>query len=471
MADLTFIHPSELQDGIAARPRPRSFISVLALLTLWFGSLGTQNLLAQGKSNSLPRFPDGITAAPDWLGELRVPFGVRTFFSAPAVEKNGATHYLIAMREVSTYVDSCFEADQIFNSSEVERRQRLIESHFDDFDLLARFYEIEAKRELLKKLSGCFDRLQTAQAKSRCVFQTSFDVDQPHLEGALALAKAYLLKTCVDAKDLEWDSAIDNVRRTLQIARDILPRGNTAAALTASKIEDIACRKMLPIILMEKRNTKPSYCDRLITILQEHRNDRNVPGQYAIASEWLRIQSLLNESKARPERIEAARGDLTKWFNQCFIALQEPARTRDQSLKEIHKRLILPHSQLFRSNSIADLAWTETVVDTQTDLVITLCAVRKRYMTSRKIPRSLENLFAELPVKSPPLDRLRADDLKRDQLQANFGGDVGILYSVGIDGIDGEAEQGSDDMTIQIETTGMITFLYDPFREASKPRD
>lgn len=456
----------------STRTMNRQCLRLIPMTVLLWGVMLASETRGQADSTSLParlpRFPRAVTEPPEWLA-TPVPFDLRSYLSAPSPERNGANHYLLAMKDMSSSTNVCFDPRDLRSKERVAQREQAIERIYLHFTLYSRFDSMDVKRTLVAELNTAFKRVETAQQLARTVFESDLEANPPHLRAALVAAKAYLIKTCVDAREKDLERCIENVTRTLRLARDVVPRGGVAAAQTAVLIEDIVSRKMIPIILLEKHETRPSYCDRLIQIILDHREQRPAIGKIAVANEWLQIQMQLKEWDIESRRMEKLQQDSLLWFNQSYIAIGKPPRERNARLKTLYRTLIEPHGARFEIRPLDRLLWSDSVIQTQLDLVIALCAVRRHYMTSLKFPGSLEKVLSGLPVEKAPQDRLRADRLKNVPIQALFGGDFAVIYSVGVDGKDGEAKQGSDDLAIRIETGGMIEFLYDPMEEIAKP--
>ena len=417
--------------------------------------------------DSLPALPNALDAPLDWMDSLKPPFHVMSFLTGPSARKNGATYYLMAMAECSSAMSVCFaNKDQDF-LQQSGRKQEIIERLYGDFAIATRFKNIAEIQSAMGGMLPAFVRVEAAQEQSVTVFQTDQVNPSPHLDAAVLIAKAFVLKTVVDVKEARTDVAVENVGQMLRLSRDLIPRGGLDAANAALKIEDMVCRQMIPVIFMEKHNTRPNYCDTIMTMLTEHRDQRRKISTNVLASDWMRCQIGVRSMDLEDEQVEQFNDDLKKWFHAVYDGLDRPNSEKYSVLEKAHSEFSNKYQTKGSFTKFHELAQLISVFDTQIDLSIGLCALRKQYMTSREIPSSLKQIFATAPFPKVPLDNMRSNEFKEDPIKAKFFKTYGRIYSVGADGKDDDALTDSD-MVIHIEPTGLIEMRYDPYNEYQK---
>ncbi len=251
---------------------------------------GVQETARNGPASvPVPSLPDAMTRPPEWLVK-DAPFDVAAFFVAPPQEENAAPRYLDAFFEFNSEVAVCFP-----EGPDRESRKRAVDERSGRFFALSQALRKDpnsvpaaAIDAMLTEYDTGFRKLDSAQQRARCVFQTGLGIKAilPHLQPARQVARVAEWKVRRDLERGEIDAALRDLARLLRVSRDLLPRGHAITGLVSSAIDGVAVKTVFMPLLTTPGLTI-AHCDRLLALLIEH-DERSVDAY----SEGLRTEYL-----------------------------------------------------------------------------------------------------------------------------------------------------------------------------------
>jgi RNA polymerase sigma factor (sigma-70 family) len=236
-----------------------------------------------------PSLPGAVTQPPDWLVK-NAPFDVAAFLAAPPTEENAAPRYLDAFFEFNSEVAVCFP-----EGPDRESRKRAVDERSGRFFALTQTLNQDPKSvpatqidDMLAGYDTGFRKLDWAQQRPRCVFQTGLGVATvlPHMQAARQVGRVAQWKVRRELDRGEIDAALRDLARLLRLSRDLLPRGVPIVAMVHSAIDGFAVKTVvMPVLTTPGLTTE--HCDRLLALLIEH-DERSVDAY----SEGLRAEYL-----------------------------------------------------------------------------------------------------------------------------------------------------------------------------------
>src|SRR5579883_169054 len=135
---------------------------------------------------------------------------------------------------------SCFPpgAETTRRNEMAERMKRSIDDLLIAFKKDPASVSGKAIDDLVVDLEPVLRRVEEAQRRPRCQFQTGLDDSSPlpHAQAAARLARFVVLKSrrCLERGDV--DTPLHDVKIVLRLARDLRPRGPTVCQLVANQI-------------------------------------------------------------------------------------------------------------------------------------------------------------------------------------------------------------------------------------------
>lgn len=225
----------------------------------------------------VPRVLDALLEVPDWMAELEHPFDVEEYLRLDVPEsENAAPLYLHSMREFTSNLDECFRSPGPEGAD--NRNRRILKAYYalrdrKPEDKLS-FDEIRQKSALLGELQRGFDLLDAAQRRPTCVFATgqSFDSRVSHLQVPRVIVAALILRARSNLEGGNVDSALDDVERSLRLARDIQPRSPMIGQLVSLALEAMLIEDLIkPMLASPECNS--ANCRRLVSLLRAHRDE------------------------------------------------------------------------------------------------------------------------------------------------------------------------------------------------------
>ena len=219
-----------------------------------------------------PSLPGAVTQPPPWLTK-DVPFDVAAFFAAPPPNENAAPRYLEALFEFGSEVAVCFPEgpDRESRKQAADQRSR----RFGEVDRALRnapnsipAAQIDA---MLDTYDTGFRKLDWAQQRPRCVFQTALGVAAPipHAQVARQVGRVTVLKIRRELERGELDPALRDLARLLRFSRDLLPRGVMIVDLVSTAVGEVTAKDVIMPLLAAPGLTV-AHCDRLLALLAEH---------------------------------------------------------------------------------------------------------------------------------------------------------------------------------------------------------
>jgi hypothetical protein len=251
---------SEEADHVAAgcryaRAMVRCCVAIASLLTAGQAGAFQATQPVEGRpapARTEPKLPGAVERLPDEIG-AGAPFDVAAFFAAPPAELNAAPLYLDALFEFDAGMFVCFPPD-----SETSRRKQLAERRSRTLDELHSAFTKdpasvsgEAIDRLVADLEEGMRRLEEAQRRPRCMFQTGLHSMNPlpHAQAARRVARLVTLRTrrSLDRGDLE--QPLHDLAIVLRLIRDLRPRGPMICQLVATAMTGTCTSHITPLLL------------------------------------------------------------------------------------------------------------------------------------------------------------------------------------------------------------------------------
>lgn len=286
-----------------------ALIALLAILFIAFFPKGEASVseAVAGKSASpslpvagYPVLPGAVASAPSFL-LADAPFDMAKHFESPPPEQNAAPLYLDALFEFSSDVSVCFtEAEQRLRLPVAKRRlERAYSIHTrrDQNESSVSAQELDAA---LKELAVGFEKLDAAQRRPQCVFETGLGIGAllPHPQAAREVARWTDIKTQRDLERGQWDEAHRNIERLLRLSRDLRRRGPAVSLLVSVAIDGHACEGPIARMLAAP-GLSVQHCDRLLAALIQHQQQAIDPAAEALRNEYVMMRTVLHEIQHR----------------------------------------------------------------------------------------------------------------------------------------------------------------------------
>ena len=223
------------------------------------------------------------------------------FFETPAADRNAAPLYLDALFEFSTDVNICFtEPERQKRRAIVEPRQKRasgIHARRVQNENLVSAQELDAT---LEELAPGFQKLDAAQQRPKCVFETGLGIAAvlPHAHAAREVGRWTEIKTQRDVEGGQWDDAQKNIERLLRLSRDLRRRGVGVSQLVSIAIDNQAYEGPVKRLLAAPGLTV-EHCDRLLATLAQHQQQAVNSAVQALRSEYVVTRTVLHEIQHR----------------------------------------------------------------------------------------------------------------------------------------------------------------------------
>ncbi|WP_165230389.1 hypothetical protein [Aquisphaera insulae] len=286
-------------DGELSRRSLLLRLPAAALTTAAMTSASAQppaSSLSGSSRAGVPRLPGAVTKPPDWLG-AGAPFDVAAYFKAPPDDQNAAPLYLDALFEFGSNVAVCFP-----EGPPRARREQSVKERTKRYAQIYEMYERDPNAISAREMNAflaTYDeglaKLERAQQRPRCVFQTGIGVNSllPHVQDARPAGRVLLWKARRLMEQGNLAGALQQTSRLLRLTRDLRPRAVMITALIALALERMAIKEaFLP--LLATRGLKVEHCDALLAMLREH-DAKSID----VDSEVLRGEYLVHRSTLR----------------------------------------------------------------------------------------------------------------------------------------------------------------------------
>jgi hypothetical protein len=221
-----------------------------------------------------PRLPRGISTMPEWIGN-DLPFNAEQYFRFPGPKANSEPQYLDALFEFTNDVDICFpESSREPRATAAKVRWNWNSSVYYAFLEDATSVRNEQIDDLLREHETGLLKLQDAQERGPCVFQTDIDTMAliPHASAARTASGILRLKIHRDLRSDEFEKALTSVGMQFRLARDLRSRGDDTCQLVSKSIEEMAFDAIERDLLTHKKLTTV-HCDRVIELIS--RDDKS----------------------------------------------------------------------------------------------------------------------------------------------------------------------------------------------------
>jgi hypothetical protein len=245
-----------------------------------------------------------VTHPPEGIGP-GAPFDVAAFFAAPPPELNAAPLYLDALFELGPEMAACFpdDAETARRKEIAERRKRSFDSLYIAFTKNPTSVSGKAIDDLVAELEPALCKVEEAQRRPRCQFQTGYEYSSllPHAETAARLARLLVMKTrrCLDRGDVE--TPLHDLGIVLRLARDLRPRGPAICQLVADLLVVFCTRDIIPPMLASP-NFGARQARRLLDMLVRHEAESLNSFEEGIKGEYVLLRKFLGELVKDPRR-------------------------------------------------------------------------------------------------------------------------------------------------------------------------
>lgn len=515
-------NPSVQSPSESAMPSPEMALNFQSRKTA-----AEQQWRQPSEPRQYPSLPDAIRSYPTWLTETpNAPFDLAVYTKLPAAQDNAAPLYLDALYEFSVDVEGCFpESERAQRTSVVRARQeRMLKLHrrwsenYADVNLA----EVDA---LLAEYEAGFKKLAAAQQKPACRFQEGIGIAAllPHVQAARSLVRVACLRSWRDCQQGNVDAAIGMSEQMFRLTRDINSPGQQISALVATACDRLVCDQMLRQVLLHPDLTT-QQCDQLLSIVQDHAQQKTTMWARAIQGEYIMYRVLLHDLQYRTgdfspqaiERFELDRAQLrgktfgqfaiSHWFNFVGSSSEPPtevgdlidAMTDDEFAKEVtFANGIFKSSLDALDRPISDLRialqsiqggagstgrspfWREFVtqlrvipfsvtgeVVTRAQTVIDgslalICVRRWQLEHGQSVPPDLNTALQEAGITQPLSDAYSTGE----PLKLTTVADQPVIYSVGGDGKD---DQGLIDSGYDPNRPGDWTFRLESYADQNR---
>ncbi len=280
--------------------RFRSCVAVAALLTAGQAAAFQASRPVEGRpvpAGTEPLLPGALGRVPDGIG-TGAPFDVAAFFAAPPADLNAAPLYLDALFEFDPVMAACFPAN-----AETARRKQIAEPRiqsvsqaYDAFVKDPASVSAEAIDRLVADLETGMRRVEEAQRRPRCVFQTGLSLRSPpvHAHAARQVARLAVLRTrrSLDRGDLE--QPLHDLAIVLRLARDLRPRGPMTCQLVATTMTGV-CSRQITLPLLANPAFGDQHARRLLKLWADHEANSIDGYREGLQAEYVTLRKLLAE--------------------------------------------------------------------------------------------------------------------------------------------------------------------------------
>ncbi len=438
-----------------------------------------------------PRLPGAVTKPPEWVG-ADAPFDVKAFFAAPPPEQNAAPLYLDALFEFGPELAVCFPAD-----AETARRRAVVQQRARTLDSLYQTYaekpdtlDGEAVDRLVAELEPALRRVELAQGRPRCVFESGVDISSllPHALASRQAARLVLLKTHRRVARGDVEVPLQDLEIVLRLARDLRPRAGVISQITATAITCTATSQIIPELL-----ASPSFGDgharRLLDLLVRHEAASIDGYQQGLRYEYLILRKMLVEVEKEPRKVGKAfavadpafgkeSGDAAEFgrlFERELRSKPDRARALNARMDDYYRDALAFNGPLARwparqldpgrihdgSNysrflavllsPVWPLAETRARAELAPRAAECLVALKLWKMHSTKPPTDLEAVVKAAGLPGVPIDPYSGKPLR----MAIIDGEP-VIYSIGKDGrddggrVDSNSDRKSGDQTFRL---------------------
>lgn len=248
------------------------------------------------------------TDVPDWVGE-ELPFDSTRYFTLP--KQNAAPFYNLAFEEFTE--EMYWQNRETNRAISIRERKVLFDKIYELFQTDPNSVESAKIDRVLKPYLRGLALLRIAQQHPECVFPINIQgiettVISTHLTAAREVQRVLDLKTFRDQQLGDVTAAIEGLAIQLRLARDLRPRGDAAAQLTACLIEQMAFERIAPRILATSKLATDD-CHQILEILVQHQQDSEIdPVLEAERYEqlfWHKLFDQLANEEIDPVRISA----------------------------------------------------------------------------------------------------------------------------------------------------------------------
>jgi hypothetical protein len=463
-------------------------------------SAGRDQSAASEAEEPYPRIPGAMHHLPDWLIR-ECPFDANAFSPEIPRNENAAPLYLEAIAEFSAELLGCFPPDQ---QQQIQQRGSDRANRLNAFrerwgSDIARFVSERSVSDnaqldqLLTEYQIGLQKLALAQKRSRCLFETGFDIASllPHAQGARQVVRVLELQAIRDLDRDDVAAATRVLEASLRLSRDLRPRGFVITQLVTMAINRICLRSIVPAIL-RARGCSLKECDRLLVLLKEHRRQALDPWTTALQSEYVVLRGVVNDVQHRtgdftPERTSAVTrefsgaipGNSPGHLLRFFFDASTGKQSSEKEIDAINTRLELMSEQEWASEARAAADWylaiepvgrmhraqqQEAIAQARSRFkdmfflsqwqsaaeplleasrrdetlvrgTVCLCALKRWQLARPEPPRDLASILAEAGVREAPIDPYSGEPFR-----LSFVAGKPVIYSIGADGVDDHGE-------------------------------
>jgi hypothetical protein len=407
--------------------------------------------------------PDAKIDIPAWAGKDKdEPFDVKQFLeSRAAPEDNGATLYFLALADISENMDFVYPPDQWAKRlPQVKALEKDIGDLCDPEKLKAGSIPLSEIERVLKNAQPTLDKVDQAQQK-KCIFVSGmgFDSMAPHVQDARQICRADCLHIYHAQMKDDFTEAEQSIKRSLQFASDLRPRGLMVNQLVSFAIENIILEDIADYTL-KQQSLKPEQCDRLLVLLADRQRLLKPALTEGLKMEYIICRNTINEfqnGRLNGDALETIfkfinmdgkinitedhvaninwQTDITELNRVCTYCLLIIAKPYDKSAFIEFENTEIP--KLKGERAIVTLLLVPTIPipceaynRTQAHLAGTQCliAVRKYILSHNKIPADLATAVSETELKTVPLDPFDGKPMRYKVVD-----EKPIVYSIGPD--------------------------------------
>ncbi|MFI5457107.1 MAG: hypothetical protein ACHRXM_16805 [Isosphaerales bacterium] len=430
----------------------------------------------------LPALPGAVTRAPAGIGP-GAPFDVAAYFAAPPLELNAAPLYLDALLEFDPGMAVCFP-----ENAEIARRKQLADARYrvlrDQSQAVMNNPASVAGAaidRLVTDLEVGMQKVEEAQRRPRCVFQSGFDDTSllPHAQAAREVARLAVLRTRRNLDRGNVEQPLRDLGVVFRLARDLRPRGASICQVVAGALTSVGYVHIIRPLLASPK-FRERQASQLLEILVEHeaasingyeegvrfdyvcmrvamnsaiKDPRgsiarishmyNSSGKAFVGENDPRVRDWENEiKKMTPARIDDVNTRVNQYF-QDLLALKNapvsqwlgrepnPQRINDGSFYSKIPALLMP--------TISTLAESQARIEVQVRAAECLIAIKLWRYRTNELPTDLAAV-----TKAAGLPRVPLDEYSGQPLRMTLVDGEPVVYSVGKDGRDDGGRIDSD---------------------------
>jgi hypothetical protein len=299
-----------------------------------------------------PKLPGVVERVPDGIG-AGAPFDVAAFFAVPPAELNAAPLYLDALFEFDPVMAACFPAN-----AETARRKQLAERRiqsvgrtYDAFVKAPASVSGEAIDRLVADLEDGMRKVEEAQRRPRCVFQTGLGPGIPlvHAQAAGQVARLAVLRTRRHLDRGDPERPLLDLAIVLRLARDLRPRGPMFCQLAATNLTG-ACARQITLLLLASPAFSEPYARRLLKAWADHEATSIDGYREGLEAEYVTLRKILAEMLKDPH------GSIPDLLDRLLNSRKEGPREKPRAYAQIVRHQIesMTGDQINRMNSKVD---------------------------------------------------------------------------------------------------------------------